>query len=183
MSVVVIRRRQERNDTAANWTAANPVLLNGEWAVESDTGRYKLGNGVTAWNDLVYAGEAGGATLPEPILADTVPGAGWPIAIDRATARGRIARADTYIRAFVVGFSTGAAAIDHPCPLTAGPLTLADWSGPAGTASLLPGLPYFLALTGGITATPPTGGQALAPLGMALTAQTLDINLHSPILL
>ena len=43
-----------RRDTAANWTAANPVLGDGEQGYEKDTGKMKIGNGVTAWNALPY---------------------------------------------------------------------------------------------------------------------------------
>jgi len=43
-----------RNDTAADWTAANPVLLLGEIGVETDTRRYKIGDGSTAWSGLSY---------------------------------------------------------------------------------------------------------------------------------
>jgi len=45
---------QIRRDTAANWTAANPTLLEGEWALETDTALTKLGDGSTPWNDLKY---------------------------------------------------------------------------------------------------------------------------------
>ena len=43
-----------RNDTAANWTASNPVLLQGEIGVETDNRRYKIGDGTTAWSGLSY---------------------------------------------------------------------------------------------------------------------------------
>jgi len=43
-----------RRDTAANWTAANPVLLNGEAGIETDTRRCKVGDGSTAWSGLGY---------------------------------------------------------------------------------------------------------------------------------
>lgn len=43
-----------RNDTAVNWTAADPVLLLGEIGVETDTRRYKIGDGTTAWSGLSY---------------------------------------------------------------------------------------------------------------------------------
>jgi len=43
-----------RRDTAANWTAANPVLLNGEVGIETDTRRFKTGDGTTAWSGLSY---------------------------------------------------------------------------------------------------------------------------------
>lgn len=48
-----------RRDTAANFTSANPTLLLGEIAYETDTGRFKVGTGSTAWTSLAYA--AGGA--------------------------------------------------------------------------------------------------------------------------
>ncbi len=41
--------------TAAEWTTANPVLLSGEWGKETDTGKMKNGDGVTAWNSLTYS--------------------------------------------------------------------------------------------------------------------------------
>ena len=43
-----------RNDTAANWKIANPILLEGEFAVELDTKKFKLGDGTTPWNSLKY---------------------------------------------------------------------------------------------------------------------------------
>lgn len=53
-----------RNDTAANFTAENPVLGKGEFGVELAVGvatrKVKIGDGVAAWNALDYAFE-----LPE----------------------------------------------------------------------------------------------------------------------
>lgn len=46
-----------RQDTAANFTLANTLLGFGEVAVETDTGKRKIGDGVTAWNDLKYDGD------------------------------------------------------------------------------------------------------------------------------
>ena len=45
-----------RNDTAANWTEKNSVLLKGEFGVETDTNKFKSGDGTKAWADLPYAG-------------------------------------------------------------------------------------------------------------------------------
>lgn len=45
-----------RNDTAENWTTKNPVLLKGEFGVETDTNKFKIGDGAKAWADLSYAG-------------------------------------------------------------------------------------------------------------------------------
>jgi hypothetical protein len=52
---------QVRRDTAANWTAANPVLSSGEIGVETDTQKMKTGNGVTAWTSLIYTGSNTGS--------------------------------------------------------------------------------------------------------------------------
>lgn len=49
-------RIQLRNDTAENWTNANPVLLKGEMGVETDTGKTKIGNGTDHWETLKYSG-------------------------------------------------------------------------------------------------------------------------------
>ena len=47
---------QLRGGTAAAATAANVVLAEREIAVETDTKKYKIGDGVTAWNALPYGG-------------------------------------------------------------------------------------------------------------------------------
>lgn len=47
-------RLQLRADTAANWTANDPVLLANELGRETDTGKIKIGNGSTAWSSLAY---------------------------------------------------------------------------------------------------------------------------------
>ena len=44
-------------DTKANLTSSNPTLASGRFGIESDTKRAKLGDGLTAWNSLVYYGE------------------------------------------------------------------------------------------------------------------------------
>ena len=46
---------QLRRDTAANWTTANPTLAAGELGLETDTAKYKIGNGSTAWFSLSYS--------------------------------------------------------------------------------------------------------------------------------
>ena len=52
--------------TAAEWTAENPTLLAGEIGVESDTGKFKVGDGTTVWSGLDYAqAEAGASALDD----------------------------------------------------------------------------------------------------------------------
>jgi hypothetical protein len=50
---------QLRNDSASNWTAANPVLALGEFGLERNTGQFKIGNGTSTWNALPYGGIVG----------------------------------------------------------------------------------------------------------------------------
>ncbi|MFW6173806.1 MAG: hypothetical protein ACOC5T_08680, partial [Elusimicrobiota bacterium] len=45
---------QIRRDTAANWTSQNPILSSGEWGLETDTRKKKIGDGTTNWNSLDY---------------------------------------------------------------------------------------------------------------------------------
>lgn len=50
---------QQRHDTAANWTSVNPTLAAGEIGVETDTGKFKIGDGSTSWTGLSYPPSAG----------------------------------------------------------------------------------------------------------------------------
>jgi hypothetical protein len=53
---------QTRSDTAANWTSTNPTLATGEIGFESDTGKFKIGDGSTVWTGLAYTA-SGDVTL------------------------------------------------------------------------------------------------------------------------
>jgi hypothetical protein len=46
---------QLRRDTAADWTSNNPTLAAGEFGWESDSNRFKIGDGSAAWASLSYA--------------------------------------------------------------------------------------------------------------------------------
>jgi hypothetical protein len=50
---------QFRRGTALEWTTANPILADGEMAIETDTSLFKVGNGVDRWNTLAYGGLRG----------------------------------------------------------------------------------------------------------------------------
>ena len=54
---IIKAQMKQRQDTKANWAAANPVLLDGELGmVSDDRNLYKVGDGRTAWNDLPFRG-------------------------------------------------------------------------------------------------------------------------------
>lgn len=45
---------QLRHDTSTNWQTQNPVLLEGEVAIETDSNKVKIGNGTDNYNTLPY---------------------------------------------------------------------------------------------------------------------------------
>jgi len=53
--MAVVTQIQNRRDTAANWTSTNPTLASGEIGFETDTLKFKVGNGSSTWNALNYA--------------------------------------------------------------------------------------------------------------------------------
>jgi hypothetical protein len=54
VTVTDIAQVNVRKGTAAQWLLANPVLLQGEWGLETDTKFLKIGDGTTAWAVLTY---------------------------------------------------------------------------------------------------------------------------------
>lgn len=50
---------QLRRGLSAQWTATNPILAEGELAVETDTDLFKIGNGISTWSQLPYGGVQG----------------------------------------------------------------------------------------------------------------------------
>lgn len=94
---------QLRRDTAANWTTANPTLAAGELGLETDTAKYKIGNGSTAWTSLSYSSLPSNAIDTNTInakgdmlvgTADNTVGllsvgtAGYVLMVDSSTATG-----------------------------------------------------------------------------------------------
>ena len=63
---------QQRRGTAAQWTAANPTLAAGEIGFETDTNKFKMGNGSSAWTALSYFSNT---TALEALLNDSAPAA------------------------------------------------------------------------------------------------------------
>jgi hypothetical protein len=51
-------RMQQRRGLASQWTAANPVLAAGEIGFETDTKKFKMGDGTSTWSQLVYFANA-----------------------------------------------------------------------------------------------------------------------------
>ena len=72
-------RIQVRRGLASEWTTANPVLAAGEMGVETNTNKFKFGNGTDAWTALSYAASdsaAIGEISQDAINAALTTGAG-----------------------------------------------------------------------------------------------------------
>jgi hypothetical protein len=61
-----------RRGTAAQWTASNPVLAEGEVGLETDTRKFKVGDGLTAWSSLSYWQTGGGGATALDDLSDVI---------------------------------------------------------------------------------------------------------------
>lgn len=48
---------QFKRGKKATWNRMNPILLSGEPGFETDTGRFKIGDGVQSWKELRYQDE------------------------------------------------------------------------------------------------------------------------------
>jgi len=53
--MAVVTQIQFRRDTAANWISTNPTLGAGELGFETDTLKFKIGNGSSTWTALNYS--------------------------------------------------------------------------------------------------------------------------------
>ena len=53
---------QMRRGTASQWTSSNPTLAAGEWGLETDTDKFKIGNGTDAWNSITTYSSLGVGT-------------------------------------------------------------------------------------------------------------------------
>ncbi|WP_242095413.1 hypothetical protein [Sphingomonas sp. CROZ-RG-20F-R02-07] len=167
---------------AAAWAASTFVLLAREVGLETDTRRFKVGDGVTPWNSLPYA--VADSPPAATLVTDTAVPAGLPLAINRATGRFVAADALIYPRAVVVGLAAAATQAGYAVDAAIGAFTLPDWTAVAGAAALSPGQLYFLREGGGLTIAAPTArGSAVAVVGEAVSVTTLRLRLSSPILL
>lgn len=86
--------------TTEYWESNNPVLALNQHGRESDSGRFKVGDGSTAWNQLLYAstkivlegGQADSIYNPSSYLEEGAADSVYPVLalIDQGAARHRI---------------------------------------------------------------------------------------------
>ena len=75
---------QIRGGDAATWTSVDPILGLHEPGLETDTRKFKFGDGVTVWSGLAYAGSAGASQDLESVIAQD------PIATSSPTFQGLV---------------------------------------------------------------------------------------------
>jgi hypothetical protein len=80
---------QPRRGTAAEWTAANPVLADSEFGFETDTKKMKMGDGSTDWASLTYistwGGGGGGSGTVTSVSVTTANGVSGSVATPTTT--------------------------------------------------------------------------------------------------
>lgn len=76
-----MERIQLRRDTSERWASVNPVLMEGEVGIATDTKTWKVGDGVNTWNNLEYGkaenilqelGDSENATVSQKTIANTI---------------------------------------------------------------------------------------------------------------
>jgi lysophospholipase L1-like esterase len=129
-------RVQPWHDTAANWTANDPILRMGEVGIEEDTHRVKRGDGTSTWSALGYAlTEVGADSTVSTLVGDS--GTATHQAVDASVAglvndpaaETRAAVDVRYRRPFA---GLPPLTVSNPAANPAPP-TVA-WSGPGGTS-------------------------------------------------
>jgi hypothetical protein len=76
-----------RRDTSSNWTSTNPTLSAGEIGVETNTGKFKIGTGSTAWTSLPYIVESFPIDSLSDVVIDGTPANNEVLAYDTATSK------------------------------------------------------------------------------------------------
>ena len=144
-------RLQFRRGTATEWTTANPVLASGEFALETNTQRFKVGDGTTAWNSLAYGGIMGPTGTTGPTGPTGTTGAASTVTGPTGT--------------------TGTTGPTGPTGPTGAASTVTGPTGARGSDGII-GVDGATGSTGTTGSTGPTGSAANASLWSAFTAAT-----------
>lgn len=69
---------KHRVNEAIVWYNINPILAEGEIGIESDTGKFKYGNGTSPWRELEYAYGSGVVQIMVESIDDLPPAENYP---------------------------------------------------------------------------------------------------------
>lgn len=124
---------QMRRGTAAQWTTQNPILDSAEPGYETDTGEFKLGDGILSWSALPYVGAdkalAGHTHTASQISDSTATGRSVLTASSAAVARAAIGAGTSDL---VLGSTAGTAKAGNWVP------SFSEVTGVLGTNQLPP---------------------------------------------
>lgn len=167
-----------RRDTSAAFAAVNSILADGEPGYEINTGKMKIGDGVTAWNSLDYfvsrsgGGSGGSATITagtgginayQVVIIDPVSGTSVPADGTNVTHAG-----------LVIGMATeNIAEGEDGYVQQSGEIENLAWD-------LDPGNVYYLDVAGTISKTPPVSG-FWQKIGVAIDSVTLALQIGEAI--
>ena len=90
------RKIQLRQMTDAQWVTNNPILLQGEQGVETDTHRVKIGDGTSTWVQLAYVEDA---QIPAKIAAGTYQGTDLAVKFAGEIAAGNYSSTQAWLHA------------------------------------------------------------------------------------
>lgn len=111
--------------------------------------------------------------------------AGFPIYGLSGLVQAGVARSDTAAKSRVRGLALATVTTGNTVSyIASGKVTIADWTAIIGAASLTPNAVYYLADTGGLTATAPTAvGKIVTQVGRAASTTIFNLDIKRPILL
>ena len=96
-----------RNDTATAWSTANPVLMKGEIGIETDTNKFKIGDGIKSWSALSYVGTQVEVSGTGEVITGASVGADGTLTLTRGHLKDEdILLADGYVFTVPVGTVT-----------------------------------------------------------------------------
>lgn len=165
-------RIRHRRGLAATAATNNIVLSLAERGFETDTKRWKTGDGVTPWNDLLYDDEIGSAAN---YIAGAAIGGHRVIMIETSKAV-HFDPSEENNTGKTLGVSKNAAVTDDPVTVVhQGIIKSSGWG-------LTPDAIYYAGSNGTITVTIPTSG-ILQRIGIAVDSDTLMVKFSEPIVL
>lgn len=167
-----------RRDDAAAWAAVNPVLRDGEIGLERNAGVYnksKVGDGVTAWNDLAYLIDNSNA-VTNSVKVDVIGFQNIP-AFNIVTSTGKVGDVNDYnTRNRIVGISSEAINNGFPGKVVAlGVITNPAWSWTKGDI-------IYVGVNGEPTNIVPSSTY-IQVVGTALAPDAVNVQIQSGILI